>query len=358
MPPKRVRATPPKLYKRYGSKKYYVRFTANGQRIAFSTGAEDRGAAWARACRFWEEQTGLAFNTDTDADDDGLKAHFEEYADHLDKLGRHDDTIRHHYEYARRYTEFFGSRRTPNNLTWQEISSWRDWLLKQKVNSKGRSGTLAPKTVGEHLTWLSSILKFFSFPNQVHRVERPKSKRPHVDQCQYFNAEEVRALLKNAQEDFRNYLEFLFYTGCRVGGPMSIINSPEWIDGKNRRVKVHEKGDKIRWLDLHGEGTDKAWRALKREIKRRKVGEGEPVFHQYRNFAYKRMEALCEIAEVPRKKSLVHAIRHTFAAHALSLFGWDIGYLAQWLGHEDVRTTYLHYGHLVPRKPPKISYAS
>ncbi len=48
-----------------------------------------------------------------------------------------------------------------------------------------------------------------------------------------------------------------------------------------------------------------------------------------------------------------HMLHHTLASMALLHFkpSWDIQFLAKWLGHCDIRTTFSIYGHWIAKEP-------
>jgi integrase len=78
------------------------------------------------------------------------------------------------------------------------------------------------------------------------------------------------------------------------------------------------------------------------------------VFCQGQSWARKGMERLSRNAFNGKKHGHPHMLRHTLASMALLHFKpvWDIQFLAKWLGHEDIRTTYKICGHWIAQEPP------
>jgi integrase len=167
----------------------------------------------------------------------------------------------------------------------------------------------------------------------------------------YFTQDEMQKVFANVGWEFRNALVFLAYTGVRNGEMHGILNRPEDINIEEQIVWVTGKGSKRRPLMLQGSGQP-AWDALQGEIRRRQVVEGQPVFDPYERWADKRLRALCKTVGIPERGP--HALRHTFATHALLFWKWDISVVAKWLGHESIDVTYRIYGHLIPAMPPRM----
>jgi integrase len=93
------------------------------------------------------------------------------------------------------------------------------------------------------------------------------------------------------------------------------------------------------------------------EYKRRDktITDTLPLYVRYRDWFYNNLESVCERAKV--KFLGCHALRHSFASYALLRMGWKIEYLAKWLGHQDISTTYRIYGHLIADPSPQFKYS-
>jgi integrase len=203
---------------------------------------------------------------------------------------------------------------------------------------------------------LSECLQLFSQRRRsiaTKGVERPRKKQSErIEAMEFYSSEELKAMREAAGPDLTNALEFLAFSGCRVGEMRGIRTSD--MEPARRVVRVTGKGSKTRPLTLAGP-LSPAWDALEREARRRGVEDGR-IFRQYVHFSYKGLVALLADLGIPKQRP-VHAIRHTFASFALKS-GWPIGQLAKWLGHSDIvlNTTYSIYGHLIAEEPPDLKF--
>jgi integrase len=282
-----------------------------------------------------------------------------------------DNCARYHI----RLLAYFGQDRDIKTLTRADIERWRDWLLNEAPRDDDRPGHLAKKSVSEHLSWLAAVYNESGLPNPCRGVERPRrSHAEHVEEQDYFTPDELKALLETCQTErpeFYNALVFFVYTGCREAELTGIQNTPRQIDRAARIVRITGKGDKTRSLKLDGP-TAPAWDALMRQVEwadlmgrgaiyyslaavtEAKVKGLQHIFPQSAGWAYHQTEELCKAALKGAKHGNPHKFRHTLATMALCRFQptWDIAFLAKWLGHKDISTTYRIYGHLIATTPP------
>ena len=207
------------------------------------------------------------------------------------------------------------------------------------------------KTVSEHLNLIRAVCRHHDLPDPTKGVERPRMKQSErIEAMEFYSSEELKAMREAAGPDLTNALEFLAFSGCRVGEMRGIRTSD--MEPSRRIVRVTGKGSKTRPLTLAGP-LSVAWDALEREAQRRGIEDGH-VFRQYVNFPYKNIAALLVDLDIDKKRP-VHAVRHTFASFALKS-GWPVGQLAKWLGHADINTTYSIYGHLIAEEPPALRF--
>ena len=349
----------PTVYLRSGSAVWYYSFTASGKRHQGTTGERERSKAQEAAQRYYEVAVGGGSQRrpgervrDSDYGKEHPQGAFDRHVRDLERTGRDAATRSNYQRYAARYREFFHER-TIGSLTQREIEEWRDWLLSLKRGDAGHGErTLSPKYVSEHLNWLAAVYNHFGLPNTLRRIERPKvsdDERQRALKC--FTTEEMGTMFAACAPDFKNCFVFLAYTGCRIGELLGIARRTEDINDAEQIVWVTGKGKRRRPLTLRGPGQA-AWDALCGEIARRGVREGEPVFRPYERWADKRLRSLCrQVGIAPRGP---HALRHTFATHALLVWKWDISMVAKWLGHRNIDVTYRVYGHLIPQVPPRM----
>jgi integrase len=367
----------PSIYKRGGSEVWYYSFRVCGRRYQGTTGHREEGEARAEAQRLFEiaTQTDQLKEALRDPGKGDPHAAFLQHIQDTRRIGRSPATWGNYARYADKFIQHFG-KRCLSSLTKRDIEGWRDWLLsldreddernnaarRKAVTEKRRPSEqllsprenrkYSPKYVSEHLNWLAAVFNHFGLPNIMRRVARP-CLSPEAKQraLKYFTQDEMQKLFGNVGWEFRNTFVFLAYTGVRLGELHGLLNRPEDINVEEQIVWVTGKGRKRRPLMLQGPGQP-AWDALQGEIRRRGAAVGQPVFNPYERGTDKRLRALCRsVGIMPRGP---HALRHTFATHALLFWKWDISSVAKWLGHEAIDVTFRIYGHLIPSTPSRM----
>jgi integrase len=216
----------------------------------------------------------------------------------------------------------------------------------------GKNRKFSPKYVSEHLNWLGAVYNHFGLLNVTAKVVRPRATvEEQQRRLKCFTREEMEKMFEACGEEFRNCFVFMAYTGVRNGEMHDIVRRGQDINEEEQIVWVTGKGRKRRPLALRGP-AQAAWEALQGEVQQRGVGVGETIFDPYERWADKRLRALCRAVGIAERGP--HALRHTFATHALLFWGWDISVVAKWLGHESIDVTYRIYGHLIPATPPRM----
>ena len=263
-----------------------------------------------------------------------------------------------------RFLQFFGDVDMAA-LTRGDVEAWRDWLASTAPRNDRKKGRLSPKSVKEHLDWLAAVFNESDLTNPCRNVERPRpTHAEQTDALKFFTPDEMTRLFEVCASNnprFYNGFVFTAFTGCRVAEVQGL--RPENIDAKNRIVWVVGKGEKRRPLRLTGPVAP-AWDALQDEIKKHPKPHGF-VFSQSPTWARKGMDRLCKAAfgvdddGYYIRPGHPHMLRHTLASMALMVFtpAWDIVFLAKWLGHRDINTTYKIYGHWLAPEAPS-GYAS
>jgi integrase len=346
--------TPFKLYLPHArSKTYYFSFSKQGKLYRFNTGETDEAKAGRVAQEHWLRHSSQVGEEGFDPVNGGAQDAFDKYIQSLQADGRNTRTLDNYDRYIEDYFEYFG----PGCLgqrTEADFVCFRDWLLKQPLKSKGRhhatNTTLSEKSVAERINFFASVFKYYQLPNPCARVARPrKSHAERQESLEYFSREEMKILFSKVGKTFGPTFRFLAYTGCRIGELASLTRNS--IDESTKTIWVVGKGSKRRKLTLSGAG-EQAWNAMLEEIKRHP--DRETIFHPNTRWYWHHMQYLCQISEIPHRGP--HAIRHTFATHALQYWGWDLFKLSKWLGHETIDTTARFYGHFVPEPPVMIEY--
>jgi site-specific recombinase XerD len=200
---------------------------------------------------------------------------------------------------------------------------------------------LRQKAAGTFLNWCVEQNLIRTSPmRKVRGIPRPNPERTA------FTDDEVRRLLAEASrgnwwlaERDTAMLMVMIGTGCRAAGLLNLTaDSFDWQRG---RVKLHEKGDKERWVKL-GRATSNA---VKEYIAKRPAHTGydcfwlnaknEPFDYAALNW---RIRSLASYCTPPIEKASAHRFRHYFAVT------WyrknrDIMALMRILGHARVETT-------------------
>jgi len=147
----------------------------------------------------------------------------------------------------------FGER--PINLiTKTELLNFRADVLRRP----GPAGKehLAPRTVNHIMAPLRMIMRAaseqYGFPNSYLGIKALKIPRSHVEP---FTLDEVRLILANVREDFRNYYTVRFFTGMRPGE----IDGLKWqfVDFERRQILVREAWVKGRVEYTKTEGSQR-----------------------------------------------------------------------------------------------------
>ena len=303
-------------------------------------------------------------------------------------------TILNYERYAKRFLDKFGALVNLTDINQWMIEDWRNDLLDtdSAYEDKGNK-KLSPKLVAEHINWISAVYKVFNLPNPCVNVTRPKKTHAQqVEDLQYYSKSELKRLLEvsrnlhlNGQrgyDEFYSWLRLMAETGIRIGEAMNIrLKDIKWSQNAiyvwaNKR----SAGRLLQFPDDAGDwGTmyltylllDRVFRdefgfeapdiRLKKRLesigaKLEELQESHPDFTLWR-YTYwwfaEHLKHVCKECGIPYKSP--HALRHSFATIAMHSPDWTISYLAQWLGHKDISTTYKFYGHLGREERPPFS---
>ncbi len=289
---------------------------------------------------------------------------FERYLESkADRSQSHRENV---LRFAERFHEWVGLNFTAKRfdfrrLSRHDIEEFRDWLLHEaprKEKYKKEEKGLSPKTVKEHIDFISGFYRWSELPNPCLHVRRPrKSEEDRQDHLEYFTAEELQKLVTvcaSRYPAFLNGLLVFIHTGCRAAEIQGLQRSD--MDYERQAIRVVGKGKKPRLLTLSGP-MQQAWDALEHQLGYDSRTDGF-VFPQYSGWARKRLEIIGKSALGSEVRCNPHKFRHTWATQALSGWDdpWDIAAVAEWLGHKNVSVTFAVYKHLIP-KTPKSGYS-
>ncbi|ONC41609.1 integrase [Burkholderia pseudomallei] len=234
-------------------------------------------------------------------------------------------------------------------VTRAHVLAWR-----RDIEARGLSGA----TIRRKMAALSSLFEYLCERNSVDFNPVKGAKRPKVDSHEgktpALGDHQARALLDapdNATEKGlrdRAMLSILLYHGLR----REELCRLKVRDIQQRRgvqhLRVHGKGDKIRYLPLHpgtagllhayldavGHGNDPA-AALFRPLR---AVDGEPITP---DGVYKVLKAYAAKLGITIEGLGVHSLRATAATNALEHEA-DIAKVQEWLGHANIATTRLY----------------
>lgn len=168
----------------------------------------------------------------------------------------------------------------------------------------------------------------------------PNAEKPRTD---YLSQQEAKRLLNACDEDFRNLVRAALLTGARYGE--LIATEVRDFDAKAGTLRLRKtKSGKERYAPLTDEamGWFKSWcagRSRDEQLFLRANGEPWATAQQVR-----RMRDASKQAKLGRPVSF-HILRHTYGS-LLALKGVPLKFIAEAMGHADLRMTEAHYAHL------------
>ncbi len=213
---------------------------------------------------------------------------------------------------------------------------------------------LAPQTVNLHFTLIKRVLRVarkWGLIANVPEINMLKARKPGFDFLTFEESEQFLSAAAEHLPEWHPYMLVAVRTGLRVG-EMVALRWREDIDLDRGRLRVQQsyggqfgftspKNDKARELPL----TRDAREAL--QLQRRRVS-GELVFSRAEGAVLLRQTVGRALAKVCKEAGLRrihnHALRHTFASHAV-MRGIPMRQVQEWLGHSSIVVT-MRYAHL------------
>lgn len=264
-------------------------------------------------------------------------------------------TLENYHHYLKRFTDFAGKEKKPDEIDQKLIQDFRIYMHRLKP-------ALAIKTQHYHLCALRSFLKYLHKNDiesiSAEKVDLPKLPDRHIE---FLTKEELVMLFESLPResllDARNFAicETLYSTGLRVT-ELCALNR-EHVNLKTRQFAVLGKGGKMRIVFL----TERATDAIGAYLEKR--GDNlSPVFisHAHKSVeeidGEKRRLTRAVVETVVReaalnagiiKKVTPHTLRHSFATTLLTN-GADIRAVQMMLGHSTIATTQI-YTHLTDK---------
>lgn len=246
---------------------------------------------------------------------------------------REQSTYDWYANYLRNLVAFVGPRLKVNDLTPQAVGEWVDRTYGAHSASAQHA---AARTVTRAMNWAVKERMIQQSPLVGYTKPSPSSREVAITPAQYSDC------LKHARGPFRDFLMFLWETGCR---PLEArISEARWIDGrkivfptklskgkKRRRVIYLNKtaGDIITRLALENP-TGPMFRS----------SNGNPWDKNSINCAFKRLKKKTNIDGL-----CAYALRHGFATESLKR-GVDTTTVGVLMGHANPNMVAKVYQHL------------
>ncbi|HCN48984.1 MAG TPA: site-specific tyrosine recombinase XerD [Chryseobacterium sp.] len=236
----------------------------------------------------------------------------------------------------------------PDSIGYENLQEYIFNLSKQKFSERSQA------------RWISSIKAFFKFlledeyreDNPAALLEGPKLGLYLPDTLSLPDINKIIAAIEvNTDLGKRNQsiIEVLYGCGLRVSELIDLKISN--INFKEQYIKVHGKGNKIRFVPLADYTAELLESYIKEVRSKGKINKKyeDTLFLNSRGTSMSRVIVFLIIKELTdkagvNKKISPHTFRHSFATHLLQN-GADLRYIQEMLGHSSITTTEI-YTHL------------
>ena len=239
--------------------------------------------------------------------------------------------------YCRSFIRSVGKRIRIKQLKPKHISEWIDQHPKWTDNSKNDAISIVQRA----FNW--AVKQGYIHQSPIAAVEdKPRKRRREV----VFSPAEFKEILGHVRDQvFKDFLEFLWETGCRPFEARMI--EAEHVDLPNRMVVLPESlnktGKGVRVIFL----TDKASEILRRLLET--LEDEGPLFRNSRGNPWTKDAIKCRLTRIRDKLGVdsvcAYGIRHSFATEGLKN-GVDPLSLSMLMGHSDVSMIARTYQHL------------
>lgn len=317
------------LFKKKGGDIWYVDFIYRGKRCRKSTGTGDRELAELnrKDIEVKIARDNLGFG-EKDRKEVLLSRFFEEYLEYS-KAGKAEKT----FWIDRRALQLFKGLVGDQRLAQLSHKQGEDFKIRQLKRMK-------PVSVNLYLRHLKSVfetaVRWGYIPaNPLKNVKPCKVKNENIPR--FFTKEEIRRLLDTIPDgDFKNFVLFCLYSGCRRNEALNL--TWENIDmGQGTVMFRITKSGKSRVVPFNGP---------LRQVLRSMPREGERLFPLRPDFVTHKFKDYLKASGIKNQSLKIHSLRHTFASH-LIMEGVDVMTVSKLLGHSSIRVTEM-YAHLVP----------
>lgn len=317
------------LYQRKGGGLWYVDYVYRGKRIRTSTGTSDRKLAelHRKDIEVKIERDNLGFGK-TERKEVRLSKFIEEYLEYSE-AGKAEKTFWIDRRALQLLKGIVGDLELPQ-ISHKNGEDYKIRLLKK----------MKPVSVNLYLRHVRSAcetaVKWGYVPaNPLKNVKPCKVKNENIPR--FFTKDEIRQLLDTIPDgDFKNFVLFCLYSGCRRNEALNLVWEDINMDQGTVMFRVTKSG-KSRVVPFNGP---------LRQVLNTMPREGEKLFQLRSDFVTHKFKDYLKASGIKNQSLKVHSLRHTFASHLL-MQGADVMTVSKMLGHSSIRVTEM-YAHLVP----------
>lgn len=311
-------ARPPKPFFRKQTKSWYC--SIDGRQIPLG---KDRQAAQDRFHELMANREMVVGESST------LYELSQVYLDWCEQ-NRKPGTYRRHKHYLRSFIEHIGKRLRPNHLKAHHVTKWLDSMAVLSTTKND-----AVSVLQRLLNW--AVEQQYLSRNPIHGFKKPKASRREV----FYTPEQWQSIKSHAIGPVVDYLDFLFWTGCRPKEARD-LEARHIHDGVIIFPSDESKGETdARVIFL----TPEAQAIVTRLAKLHPDG---PIFLNSRGRPWTKDSIKCRLTRISRLvgfRVIAYGARHSYATNAL-MNNVDPVSVAHLMGHKDTTMVARVYSHI------------
>ena len=203
-----------------------------------------------------------------------------------------------------------------NELKYQDFENFQNFLILKKLNNK---------TINNKITYLRMFLDYAEKFELVERnlANKLEMLKEEVKEKENFTNDEVNLLIKNAPQEFKNFLQVAMYTGMRL---QEILAIDKVLIDEKTQIKYIQVGDSktnsgIRKVPLHKE-------LLNMKFPLFNIKDGD-----VRTFSTNIGKRINRYIETIAKEKTIHTFRATFINKIVNNFPERIEICQEIVGH-------------------------